>query len=294
MKTEIPVYDIKNFAEYKDRGILASRFAHYAMSHKHLHTAHKHSFYHLVLFTKGSGFHSIDFKNYPVNAGMIYFMIPGQVHSWAFEEEPDGFIVNFSTEYFNSFLYNSSYLERFSFFSGNTDQQVMIVPEPILHQIIRDFEEILQEGVFKQQLDNDLVRALLLKIFIKVERLSGDKSGETVHSYNHTLFRSFQVLIGKLYKDIRLPKEYANLLYITPNHLNAVCKEIMGLSAGELIRARVILEAKRLLVNLNLSIADIAEVLKFGDPSYFIKFFKKHVGVTPDKFRKHNLLDNGK
>jgi AraC family transcriptional activator of pobA len=293
VKTEIPVYDIKNLAAYKDQGILASRFAHYAQVHKHLHTAHKHSFYHLVFFTKGSGNHFIDFRRYPVRAGMIYFMIPGQVHSWNFEDEPDGYIVNFSTEYFNSFVFNPTYLERFSFFSGHTDQQVLIVPEPIRDQIIQIFEEILGEGIIKQPFDNDLVRALLLQLFIKTERLSDSKKENTADSYNRTLFRNFQLLIGKRYKDLKLPKDYAKLLYITPNHLNALCKDIIGLSAGELIRAQVILEAKRLLINLNLSIADIAEVLKFSDPSYFVKFFKKHEGMTPDKFRKHNLLDNG-
>jgi AraC family transcriptional activator of pobA len=294
VKTEIPVYDIKNLAEYKDQGILASRFAHYAKAHKHLHTAHKHSFYHLVFFTKGSGSHFIDFRKYPVQEGLIYFMIPGQAHSWNFEEEPDGFIVNFSTDYFNSFLHNSNYLERFSFFMGNTDQQVLIVPEPVREQVAQVFEQILAEGSVKQPFDNDLVRALLLQLFIKVERLVGSRKENTIDSYNHTLFRNFQLLIGKRYKELRLPKEYAKLLYITPNHLNALCKDLIGLSAGELIRAQVILESKRLLINLNLSIADIAEVLKFTDTSYFVKFFKKHEGITPDKFRKHNLLDNGK
>lgn len=293
MKTDIPVYDIRNFAEYKEQGILASRFARYAKIHKHLHTVHRHSFYHLVFFTEGSGSQFIDFKKYPVHAGMIYFMIPGQVHSWNFDDEPDGYIVNFSKEYFNSFLHNPTYLERFSFLNGNTEQQVLTIPETIRDQIAKLFEEILEEGVVKQAFDNDLVRALLLQIFIKVERLNNSEKQNTSDSYNHTLFRNFQLLIAKRYKDLKLPKDYAKLLYITPNHLNALCKDIIRLSAGELIRAQVILESKRLLINLNLSVAEIAEVLGFTDPSYFVKFFKKHEGTTPDKFRKHNLLENG-
>lgn len=293
VKAEIPIYDIKNLAEYKERGILATRFAHYAKVHKNLHTVHKHSFYHLVFFTKGSGNHYIDFTKYPVQPGLIYFMIPGQAHSWNFEDEPDGFIVNFSNEYFNSFLYNPAYLERFSFFNGNADQQVLTVPEVIRNEIIEIFEEILKEGIIKQPLDNDLVRTLLIQMFIKVERISGFKKENTTNSYNHTLFRNFKLLIGKRFRDLKLPKDYAKLLYITPNHLNALCKDIIGLSAGELIRAQVLLEAKRLLINLNLSVADIAQVLNFTDTSYFVKFFKKYEGITPDKFRKHNLLDNG-
>ncbi|NQD72297.1 AraC family transcriptional regulator, partial [Sphingobacterium shayense] len=76
----------------------------------------------------------------------------------------------------------------------------------------------------------------------------------------------------------------------TPNHLNAVTKEQLGYSAGELIRNRVLLEAKRLLVMKNFSIAEIAYELNFSDASYFTKFFKKAVGCTPEEFKKNTNL----
>ena len=76
------------------------------------------------------------------------------------------------------------------------------------------------------------------------------------------------------------------MLFITPNHLNALCKEHWGMQAGEVIRNRIILEAKRLLVNQQTSISEIAYTLNFKDNSYFSKFFKKSVGITPEEFRK--------
>jgi len=76
------------------------------------------------------------------------------------------------------------------------------------------------------------------------------------------------------------------MLYVTPNHLNALSKDITHRSAGELIRDRVILEAKRLLINAKMSISEIAAELDFIDNSYFTKFFKKYEGVTPEVFRK--------
>jgi AraC-like DNA-binding protein len=63
----------------------------------------------------------------------------------------------------------------------------------------------------------------------------------------------------------------------------------LGLSAGELIRNRTLLEAKRLLTNPQLSISDISFRLNFSDNSYFTKFFKKTEGVTPEEFRKQIL-----
>ena len=91
------------------------------------------------------------------------------------------------------------------------------------------------------------------------------------------------------YIDVKLPKDYAELLYITPNHLNAVCKDVLGLSAGEVIRNRTLLEAKRLLTNPRLNISEIAFNLNFSDNSYFTKFFKKIEGITPEEFRKRTL-----
>jgi AraC-like DNA-binding protein len=64
---------------------------------------------------------------------------------------------------------------------------------------------------------------------------------------------------------------------------------VLGLSAGEVIRNRTLLEAKRLLTNPRLNISEIAFNLNFSDNSYFTKFFKKIEGITPEEFRKKTL-----
>ena len=80
------------------------------------------------------------------------------------------------------------------------------------------------------------------------------------------------------------------MLHITPNHLNAVCTKVYGHSAGEHIRNRVMVEAKRLLVNMpGVTVAEIAYQLNFDDNAYFSRFFKKYAGETPEKFRKRRL-----
>ena len=292
MKSEIPIYDIQNFKAYKNDGILVSRFGYYATQHQHLHSAHRHSFYHLVFFTAGTGNQQIDFKKFTVKPGLIYFMIPGQVHSWDFESEPDGYIINFSTDYLSSFLLKPNYLENFSFFSGQPDQQVLTLEVDVQQKVISIFEDILKEGQNEQPINDDLVKTLLIRLFIEIAR--NKTQALNTNSYNHTLLKNFKTLIEDNYAKLRLPKQYAALLYITPNHLNALCNDFLGVSAGTLIRDRVILEAKRLLINLDLLISEIAIKLNFDDQSYFIKFFKKYEGLTPEKFRKLNTTQHGK
>jgi len=289
MKKHIPVYDIQNFSAYKNDGILVSRFGYYAQQHQHLHSAHRHSFYHFVFFTKGSGKQQIDFKTFDVKPKLIYFMIPGQVHSWAFESEPDGYLLNFSASYFSSLLLQQEYLDKFSFFSGKPEEQVLVLDEATSDRISTIFEEILKEGELNQPINDDLVRVLLLQLFIEVARTEKQVTNVLTNPYNHTILRNFQQLIEKNYTQLRLPKQYAALLYITPNHLNALCNDFLGTSAGKLIRDRIILEAKRLLINVDLRVVEIAEKLNFEDQSYFVKFFKKYEGTTPERFRKQYI-----
>lgn len=287
MKAVIPIYDICTLSHQQKDDILINRFAPYLKSHRNLHLAHKHSFYHLVFFTKGGGMQTIDFENFPVKPNQIYFMIPGQVHSWAFEGEVDGYIINFSSNFFQSFLLRANYLEDLPFFSGIIKDAVIDIPAQLQDKVINLFEDLIAENETINPLALDMVKSLMLQLFILVARLNANVS-EAVPSYNYTLLRSFQKLIEKNHMHLRLPKQYAELLYITPNHLNALCNDVLGISAGEVIRNRIILEAKRLLINNNMTVLEIANHLNFTDNSYFTKFFKKLEGVTPEEFRKRS------
>jgi AraC-like DNA-binding protein len=289
MQSSFPVYDICKLADFQQEDLLISRFDVYLQKHKNLYFPHKHTFYHLVLFTKGGGTHSIDFKTFEVTPYQIYFMIPGQVHSWNFEGDADGYVIHFSLPFFQSFLLKNEYLDQFSFFSGNIDDAVIQIQPPLQQKVINLFEEIITESENPGRMGIDLVRALMLQAFIVISRINADNKEKQLPPYNYTLLKTFQKLIEKNFATLKLPRDYAELLYITPNHLNALCNDLLGISAGELIRNRILLEAKRLLINLNLTIAEIGYQLNFSDNSYFTKFFKKYTGLTPEEFRKRTL-----
>ncbi|GGH02689.1 AraC family transcriptional regulator [Mucilaginibacter phyllosphaerae] len=287
MKKAFPVYDICSLAGHQHDDLLISRFAPYLQKHQNLSLPHKHTFYHVVLFTQGAGKHAIDFKSFAVKPYQIYFMIPGQVHRWEFEGPVDGYIINFSAELFQSFLLRPDYLESLPFFSGNADDEVINLPAVAHGQITQLFEQLLTESLLPGRMGIDMIRTLMLQLFILVAR-QGKQANQTVApAYNYTLLQSFRKLTDKNFATLKLPKDYAALLYITPNHLNALCNDMLGIPAGEVIRNRVILEAKRLLINLDMNISEIAGKLNFADNSYFTKFFKKYTGLTPEDFRKN-------
>ena len=290
MKPGIPIYAIEALQSYKNKGVLVSRFGYYLEQQKNLIWPHRHHFYHLVFFTRGRGTQQLDFNTFDMVAGQIYFMVPGQVHQWKFDEAPDGFIVNFSADYFSSFLLDPAYLQRFRFFSAETALQVIDLPERSREKVARIFEAMLLQTSGETFEDDDLVKVLLLRLFMEVAAIQQVEKPLHENAYNQTLVGHFKAQIEQHYKTMRLPKQYAARLYITPNHLNAVCNDLLGVSAGSLIRNRVLLEAKRMLIQADKRISDIARELHFDDQSYFIKFFKKYEGMTPEKFRK-SIID---
>jgi len=282
----IPVYDICSLANtmHLQDDIIAENFAAYLKRHPDLKFPHRHSFYHFVYFTKGSGTHTIDFERFRVRPGQIYFMVPGQVHTWNFEGVTDGYILNFSEGIFQSFFRDSN-LEKFPFFSGNAVDGVITLKKSgaVVASLL---DAIIKEAAGNSIYNKDMIAIDLLSVFIHISREIVTSNSKPAIRQNQLLLQNFRKLVNEYYNHKRLPKEYAAVLYITPNHLNALCSDLLGKPAGEVIRDRVLLEAKRLLINADINISEIAWQLNFKDNSYFTKFFRRYTGITPEDFRR--------
>lgn len=284
-----PTIDIHLLCDIGQDDVMVSRFSDYFdLHHKNLAHPHRHNFYHLVYFTEGSGSHTIDFTSFDAQPRQIYFMNPSQVHSWDFNGEVDGFLVNFTEDFFQSYLLKINYIDSFSFFGGITPQNVINLSEETDRLITPLFQRILQEYQLKNTYSLDLMRVMLLEVFLRIEQDNTGNMQNAKIPNKDSILNKYHKLVEKHYLEFHLPREYADMLSITPNYLNAICKEHLGLKAGDVIRNRLLLEAKRLLVNLELSVSEVGYALNFSDNSYFTKFFKKHTGQTPDQFRKEH------
>lgn len=101
-----------------------------------------------------------------------------------------------------------------------------------------------------------------------------------------THFPRFSELIELHYTTHQAVSYYADQLGITAAHLNALCRQTVGQSALGLIHERLTLEAKRNLVYTSMSISVLSYTLGFSDPSYFTRFFKRQVGLSPKEFKQ--------
>ena len=79
---------------------------------------------------------------------------------------------------------------------------------------------------------------------------------------------------------------YAERMHLSTYQLNVIAKAGTGRTCSELITDQLILEAKRYLLATTDQVTRVADRLGYEDPSYFIRFFKKHTGHTPEGFRK--------
>jgi len=99
------------------------------------------------------------------------------------------------------------------------------------------------------------------------------------------IVKRFYHLIEENFQKNLLLSDYARLIGVTPNHLTQTVRQLTGKSSSQVIKAKQLLEIKRLLFHTNLTVSEIANLLHFEDQSYFTKFFKRETGSTPLQYR---------
>ena len=88
------------------------------------------------------------------------------------------------------------------------------------------------------------------------------------------------------YRKERSVVYFANRLCISPKHLSMVVKKVSGRTASDWIDEYVVLEAKQMLRTTTLTVQEVSRELNFANQSFFGKYFKKHVGMSPSEYRQ--------
>lgn len=138
--------------------------------------------------------------------------------------------------------------------------------------------------LFYDELIAALLNAHILDLYDIHARIS---SPEDVSERQATLMRRFmEMLFRGDYRENRSQKYYADALCVTPHYLSEISKTISGQPFSYWIDRFTLQEAVRLLNDSTLSIADICDRLNFSSQSYFTRYIQKHLGMSPNAFRK--------
>mgnify|MGYP003451445341 FL=1 len=281
----LPVYQIKKFNCHSDENDLYfNDFKTHLINHDFIENSHSHNFYLLVLFTKGSGFHTIDFNTYAIQPNSLFVLKPGQVHSWQLSEDIDGYVAFYSQEIYNVY-FGSKQIDEYFFYRDLKNSPEMILSEFQTKEISNYFNLLLEENSKNEFKKLDKLLNLLDVIHIELARIYESLQEHNSHPYNLKI-KELEQLVHQYFKSEKLPSFYADKMNMSLKHLNRICKNVLNVTLTEFIYSKIILESKRLLSANTMTIGEVANELGFENYSYFTKVFKKHTNLTPKVFKK--------
>lgn len=279
-----PIYNIQRFnCNSVNSDLYINTFKNHLIDHSFVEEPHRHNSYVLVFFTKGSGTHEIDFDVFTIQPGSMFFLQPGQMHHWNLSDDVEGFVIFYSQEMYNLY-FGQKTIGDYPFYSSVDNKPEMVFDAAESKLILPYFESLILETQANQLLKQDKIMNLLDIIHIEIARKYSETHLHEAHSYNVKI-KTFELVLEHNFKKEKAPSFYASQLAITLKHLNRICNEMLQKTTTEVITDRIILEAKRMLMDKKFTVNEIATELGFDDYSYFTRLFKKNTRMTPTDFR---------
>lgn len=245
---------------------------------------HYHDFFQVMLL-RGRGAVMHDFRDFAVSGETLLFLAPGQVHTIRPRKGFGATIVSFTQEFFDHTAPPPSALLDLPVFFEPGTAPILRIPKRDPHRIAEVFPEMQREFTAAESGAADVLRAWLRILFARAMRLHALREPEQVVDARTRLVREFHLAVERSFRQRRTLADYARDLGVTADYLSEIVHERTGRSAGQVIRQRRLLDAKRLLSHSDLDVAEVGYQTGFTDPSYFGRFFRRETGRTPAEFR---------
>lgn len=247
---------------------------------------HVLDFHDILLVTHGHGRFELDGESHPVAPGRVFFSRPGQRRRFDVRGL-DGACLFFAEEFVAAFFRNPRFLDHIACFSGTRPSAWLDLGPGERRAFLRRFEAMRAEIAGRRRDAADALRAILHELLVLLGRWYADLHPPPPGPGDPTgLVRRLDALVERGFTRHRRVADYAAELGVTPGHLSAVCRREGGHGAHARIEARVLLEAKRLLLDEGTTVAEVGFRLGFADPAYFARFFRRGAGEPPTGWRR--------
>lgn len=253
---------------------------------EHSSKSHSHSFYQLIWFHSNKGKHFVDFKSYSIKKDRLFFIAKNQIHYFEKRKDYDGILLHFNESFI---LQNERDIEFFISYNlfNNLEAPYFQIPLGLIPELNVYLNQIKHEINNIHSFGHQPILTNILKSFlITIEREKRKELQEDSSVESSLSFLKFRKLLELSYRKNWPVSKYAQELNVSSKTLNNIIKSKTGKTTSNIINNRIILEAKRQLFHSNSFVNEIGYDLGFQDPSYFVKFFKKHINLTPSDFRK--------
>ncbi len=252
---------------------------------------HLHDFYSIFWIDSGEAIHATEYVEYSLKADTILFVPPGLKHRMYIDQSVSGTYLLFNEDFIRFNRANHVPLKDYRLFN-NADFKSLITVVPEKREKLRNITELIfTELKTPDDYSQDIVLNLLHLFLLESRRIFDIQSQgikEVPDATPDATIIRFKQLIEEKFAQEKNVSSYAEMLNINPSCLNELTKRTTGITAGELIRNRVIDETKKLLYSSSISGKEIAFQLGFVDPAYFSRFFRKYTGTTLKEFREHS------
>jgi AraC family transcriptional activator of pobA len=251
--------------------------------------AHRHrNLFQILVIERGGGEMIYEAATVPFAAPSAILVPPTTAHGFHFQPEAtDGWVVSFTEDVAGALGDHTG--EAMARLKGLAVQPVVpLVGAAELKRMSSLCADLHEERFLAREGFRLAMRGLLALIAIEVVRLAASRarSGTVTLQPTDGTVETLRRLVEEHFRQERLLGFYSGKLAMTPDRLNDHVKRATGVTAGHLIRQRVLTEAKRQLVFTAQPIHEIAYDLAFSDPSHFARFFRKQTGMTPQEFRE--------
>ncbi len=245
--------------------------------------------YVMILLLEGQADYKIGLHEYHMGPGSLYFLGPRHLRHYSREENNwKGFACLFTDEFTTSTNLPNHFAD-YPFYSLKGNQKLQLNNAEI--DVFQDKINELYQAFDSGKLDNcwHLLHIILGDAkdvyYQKFKEEEHEPEAELVIQFNGELENHFFNIASGKAENIYSVNDFAERLFVHPNHLSSTLKKHTGRTASQIIKDRTIIEAKSLLQSTDMSVSQVAYTLRFNDTSYFTKYFKKSVGMTPVQFQ---------
>lgn len=256
---------------------------------RHFDHVQRLNYYSLIWIQEGRGKAQIETEQYNYEPNMLFATSTYQPFMFQPSEKTKGVVIHFHPNFFcilkhhaeiacDGVLFNNIY--EHPFLSINKEE------EGTLNWIVKEMEDDIKRNSLAT---NEAIISYLKLFLINCSR-SKKRNYPTVNTTpiedDNFKVQGLKNYIEDHYKELHSPKDYAELLHISPNALTKLVKATFNKTPSQLISERIIIEAKRELYLSPKTVEEISLELGYEDQFYFSRFFKKHTGVSPSIYRK--------
>jgi len=215
---------------------------------------------------------------------------PGVVHGFRFASDTDGRVLTFSARLLVEGEFQAVG-EAFRALFAAPGVLGFSTTDPDALRLAAQLAELAAEFALPGSTEAPVALWLARAVIWRLARASqlGQRGGVAARGHQ-ALFTRFLSLVEEHYLEHWPMERYARRLGLSTQRLNRLVRREAGRSALQLVHERVLREACRRLVYVSVPAASLAFELGFEDPAYFSRFFKRHTGLSPQRWRAAQQL----